>query len=140
RRSRAASGSGPPAPAQPPPREAARGSARRRRISLRRNYPGVSLERNDFARRQSQKARQERDRDGSEAGAQAPPETDHALSVPDAEHDRDRQPDRVVPDNVGEKGKPRVARAAQDARADALDSVGELEYRAHREERNRQGN
>ena len=60
--------------------------------------------------------------------------------MPESEHDRDRQADRVVPDHVGEEREARVARAAQHACADALDSVRELEHGAHRKQRNCQGN
>ena len=87
----------------------------------------AARDRDDRLLRESVEADEQQDRDGGQAGAEAPPQSDDAHVAVEAEVEGDGEADQPVADEVGGEREGRVAGAAKDAGADGLQSVGELE-------------
>jgi len=89
----------------------------------------------DRARRQLPKAGEETERDGGESGAQSPPKAQHAPVKKDAEENRDRKSDEVVPNQIGEKWITGISRTPENAGSNSLESVADLKNRSNANER-----
>jgi len=91
----------------------------------------------DRARRQLPKAGEETERDGGESGAQSPPKAQHAPVKKDAEENRDRKSDEVVPNQIGEKWITGISSTPENARPNSLEPVADLKNRGDANERHR---
>ena len=77
---------------------------------------------------------EQRERHGSQAGTQAPPETGHAQTEPETDVECRRESDQPVSDHVREKGEGRITRPTQDPASDRLDTILDLEHRRDRQQ------